>query len=162
MYCEKPEITTLPLKHFLTEGNLPGENSMGKIFLARVQELCNGVSIHSGTKSHNMKLKQFADFFQEFFSLWSDFGVVPGKNMCMSVTILIHFHSKVSPQVNKRSIIQKQFCRIVCFLEKFILKIADLLSFATEICFDFRFCGGRGKRFQVLTQRHTASQSENE
>jgi hypothetical protein len=36
MYCEKPEITTLPLEHFLSEGNLPGENSVGKIFLARV------------------------------------------------------------------------------------------------------------------------------
>ena len=96
-----------------------------------------------------MKLKQFADFFQEFFSLWSDFGVVPGKNMCIYSNNFDSFSLK-SIQVSKRSKIQKQFCKIVSFHEKFILKIADLLSFATEICFDFCFCRGRGKRFQVL------------
>ena len=41
----------------------------------------------------------------------------------------------------------KIYCQIIRFHEKFVLKIADLLSFAIAVCLDFHFCAGGGKIF---------------
>ena len=46
--------------------------------------------------------------------------------------------------------IQKKNVKSSCFDDKFVLKIADLLSFATVLCFDFHFCEGQGKKFRIL------------
>ena len=44
--------------------------------------------------------------------------------------------------------IQKKSVKSTCFNDKF----ADLLNFATALCFDFHFFEGQGKKFRIITE----------
>ena len=45
----------------------------------RIDELGYGMRVHPTAERHYMKLVKFVDIFEECFSVWTNFSVVPRK-----------------------------------------------------------------------------------